>query len=132
MDTVTPEKKTKTSDKKYNYSTIRVRRDFAKKFNTELDKINEKKHGRRVRGDELIAHLLTFLTNEGRRALQEATMSNQDQFERDYLEYCSTHQKISKDEYLGKRLSGELPPPRHQRDGKATEAIGAVENSGGK
>jgi len=46
-------------EKKLTYSTIRVRRDFAKKFIGELDKINEKKHGRRVRADELIAHLLT-------------------------------------------------------------------------
>jgi hypothetical protein len=108
METVSPEKKTKAAERRSNFSTLRVRRDFAKKFHSELQKINEKKHGRRVRSDELMTHLLGFLTNDGRRALQEATMSNQDLIERDYQEYCATHQKISKDEYFGMLRQGAL------------------------
>jgi hypothetical protein len=108
MENTSTEKKIKAADKRSNFSTLRVRREFAKKFHLELQKINEKKHGRRVRADELMAHLLSFLTNDGRRALQEATMSNQDLIERDYQEYCATYQKISKDEYLGKLRRGGL------------------------
>lgn len=122
MESVSSEKKTKAAERRVNFSTLRVRRDFAKKFHAELDKINEKKHGRRVRADELMSHLLSFLTNEGRKALQEGTMSNQDLIERDYQEYCATHQKISKDEYYGLLRQRTLAAPSGSTGKQETES----------
>jgi hypothetical protein len=97
-------------ERKGNSSAIRVTKDCSRKFKTELARINEKTFGRRLRSDELITHFLSLLTNQDRLALQEGTMSNQDLIERDYQEYCATHQKITKDEYFGMLRQG---PWRH-------------------
>ena len=48
-------------------------------------------------------------------------MSHADRLEREYREYVAKNGAISKDEYLGKRLCGEIPASQ-RREGVSNEA----------
>ena len=107
-NTVTSKKEQKQAGKKSNVASIRVGKATSKQVQQTLELINKKDFGMRVRADKLIALALTRVTQSDLTGLQEGSLSNQDRFERDYSAYCAEHGKISKDEYLGKRLSGEI------------------------
>jgi hypothetical protein len=61
-----------------------------------------------VAAEDYLGLALTLVTEEHVAELQEESLSNTDRLERDYREYVTQHGSISKDEYLGKRLSGEI------------------------
>lgn len=107
MEINSTEKKSK-SVKSSAHASIRVRRDTRKRVLTDLARINKKDFGKNVRADEFIALAVSLVTSEHIVKLQEGSLSNSDRFERDYRNYVAQHGHISKDEYLGKRLSGEL------------------------
>ena len=108
MEPQSNEKKAKSA-KSSPHSSIRVRKDTRKRVLTELARINKKDFGKKVRTDELIALALGLVTPDHFRVLQEASLSNADRFERDFRAYVAKHGQMSKDEYLGKRLCGEIP-----------------------
>lgn len=107
METNSTEKKAK-SGKSSAHASIRVRKDTRKRVLAELTRINKKDFGKNVRADEFIALAVNLVTSEHIVKLQEGSLSNSDRLERDYRTYVAQHGHISKDEYLGKRLSGEL------------------------
>jgi hypothetical protein len=111
MDTSQTEKKTKQPTKSGSYATLRVKKDTRKRVVQEVLKINKKEFGRKVRMDDFVAFALSLVTPEHHIMLQEASLSHNDRFERDYKAYVTQHGMISKDEYLGKRLAGEISPP---------------------
>lgn len=112
MDTSHIEKKTKQPLKSTNsYATLRVKKDTRKRVVKDLEKVNSKEFGRRVRIDDYVAFALSLVTPEHHHRLQESTLSNEDRLKRDYKSYVAQHGMISRDEYLGKRLSGEISPP---------------------
>jgi hypothetical protein len=108
MDTQSTEKKAKSASKPTAHASLRVRRDTRKRVLAELARINKKDFGRKVRTDELIALAISLVTPELIEKLQDASLSNADRFERAYRAFTAQHGHITKDEYLGKRLSGEI------------------------
>lgn len=107
MENQSNEKKVK-SVKSSPHSSIRVRKDTRKRVLAELARINKKDFGKKVRTDELISLAVGLVAPEHFRVLQEASLSNADRLERDFRTYVAKHGPISKDEYLGKRLRGEI------------------------
>lgn len=116
MDTSNTEKKAKQPSKSTNsYATLRIKKDTRKRAVSDLKKVNEKKFGRKLRMDEYVAFALALVSDDHRRELQNSTLTHQDRLNCDYDAYVAEHGMISKDEYLGKRLSGEITPPRNAR-----------------
>ncbi|MEN9722871.1 MAG: hypothetical protein RJB38_857 [Pseudomonadota bacterium] len=107
METQT-EKKGKPTSKKVVYTAIRVRKELKRQIESGLERLNKKDFGRRIRMEDYLGLVLTLLTDEHIARLQEASLSNSDRLERDYREYVTQHGQITRDEYLGKRLSGEI------------------------
>lgn len=89
-------------------TSLRVLKDTKKRILGELVRVNRKDLGRKVRIDDYLMVALDLMAPEHIQKLQEATLSNADRFERDYRKYIAEFGSISKDEYLGKRLSGEI------------------------
>lgn len=108
METHT-EKKGKPGTKKAVYAAIRVRKELKRQIEAGLEKLNKKDFGRRIRAEDYLGLALTLITDRHVAELQEASLSNTDRLERDYRDYAAQHGPISRDEYLGKRLSGEIP-----------------------
>ena len=95
-------------------STLRVLKETRRRVLQELAKINKKDYGRKVKFDELLSLALNKVTANDHKALQECSLSNSDRFEKQYKEYATKNGSLSKDEYLGKLMAGELsiPAPR--------------------
>ncbi|MGK5086913.1 hypothetical protein WDW86_05095 [Bdellovibrionota bacterium FG-2] len=102
------EKKAKAK-KSNTHAMIPLKRETQKRVAADMARVNRKDYGRTVRIDEYIALAISLITPEHIRQLQEASLSHKDRFEREYREYVASHTRISRDEYLGKRLSGEIP-----------------------
>lgn len=112
MDTNQAEKKTKPIAKATNsYATLRVKKDTRKRVVTDLRKVNDKEFGRKLRVDEYISFALNLVTDAHRRELQNSSLSHQDRLLQEHKAYVAKNGMISKDEYLGKRLSGEIGAP---------------------
>ena len=101
------EKKGKVS-KSSGYSSLRIRKDIKRRVLSDLGRINKKDLGRKVHASDYFALLTSLLTEDHIYQLQESSLSNADRLEREYRKYISSHEFISKDEYLGKRLNGEV------------------------
>ncbi|MGK5088159.1 hypothetical protein WDW86_11425 [Bdellovibrionota bacterium FG-2] len=106
------EKKTKALPKRPSYASIRVRRETHRQIESHIEKINKKDLGRRIRAEEFLALALSLITPQHLEQLQEASLTNGDRLERDLRAYTAENGPISRDEYLGKRLTGEIPPPK--------------------
>lgn len=109
MENVIQEKKQKAAAKTSPFCSVRVKKETRKRLLSELAKANKKDFGRRVHADELLSLALGLLTAEHVRKLQEESLSSMDRLEREYRAYVAKHGPLSKDVYLGKRLSGEIP-----------------------
>ncbi len=103
-------KKVKISSKSDPFTSLRVRKETRKKVLQDLARINKKDFGKHVRSDEYIALAISRITASDIVALQETSLSNADRLARDHREYIAKHGPISRDEYLGKRLSGDITP----------------------
>ena len=69
--------------------------------------------------DEYVSFALALITDEQRCELQNSTLSRYDRLDRDYEAYVAEHGMIAKDEYLVKRLDGEIAAPRPTINGNA-------------
>jgi hypothetical protein len=101
-------KAAKPSAKKNNSSALRVSNDTRKKVLSELAKANKKTFGRRIKADQLIALGLSRLTAQDIVELQEKSLSNQDKMEKAYRDYVSKFGQVSRDEFIGKMMNGEV------------------------
>lgn len=104
------EKKGKSPQKKPIYAAIRVRKELKRQIESNLERINKKDFGRRVRAEDYLALALSLITPQHLEQLQENSLTNHDRLERNYRAYVSTNGPISHDEYLGKILNGEIRP----------------------
>jgi len=104
---MTSKKEQKQVSKKSAVSAIRVSKATCKLAKELKDKADAKAFGKNVKMDKILARALAKLTQDDIKELQEGSLSHQDRFDRDHAAYCAEHGKISKDEYLGKRLNGE-------------------------
>jgi len=107
METQT-EKKGKQAPKRVAYAAIRVRKDLKRQIEAHLERVNKKDLGKRVRAEDYLALALSLVTPQHIKELQEASLTNADRLERDFRAYTAKHGPISRDEYLGKRLAGEI------------------------
>ncbi len=83
-----------------------------RQIEVELERINKKDLGRRVRAEDYLTLALGLVTPKHLEQLQEESLTNADRLERAFRAYVAEHGSISKDEYLGKRLNGEIQPPK--------------------
>lgn len=112
MDTLNAEKKSKQTSKGNGYATLRVKKETRKRAVNDLKKINEKEFGRKVRMDEYLSFAINLMSQDHREMLQSSSLTHQDRLNRDYKIYVAQNGMISKDDYLGKRLTGEIPSPK--------------------
>ncbi len=110
MDTPSHAKKSKSS-RPPDHSTVRVSRETRKRLLSDLAKVNKKDFGKLVRADALLTFALSFVRPEHLQQLQEESLSHRDRLDRDYQAYAAKHGPITTDEYLGRRLRGDIPNP---------------------
>lgn len=108
METPPVKKESKPAVRKTVYASIRVAKETARSLQLQLAQVNKKDYGKRIKPDQLIALALGLIKPEHVTQLQETSLSNQDRFERDYSAYIAEHGKITKDEFLGKLMKGEI------------------------
>ncbi|MGE4233042.1 MAG: hypothetical protein AB7F43_06915 [Bacteriovoracia bacterium] len=87
---------------------IRVKRETAKLIRAELANLNNKKFGKKVKTDDLIARVLPLITDDDRRNLQSATLSGKDKLALLHQRYCEKNGNISKDDFLSRLVRGEI------------------------
>lgn len=108
MENIETKKVVKSLKKKSSSSALRVHNDTKRALTAELTKINKKDFGRKVKVDQLLKLLLTLIKPEHIKGLQEQSLANADRLEMQYREFVKRNGDISKDEFLGKILSGEV------------------------
>ncbi|MGE4233554.1 MAG: hypothetical protein AB7F43_09520 [Bacteriovoracia bacterium] len=91
-----------------NRALLAVKKDTKRRVLQELAKINKKNFGKRVHTDELISMALGLIQSEHVIRLQEESLSNADRLEQEYEKFAEKNQSVSKDEFLGKLLRGEI------------------------
>lgn len=95
----------KSAKKAAPASSLRVKPETRKRFLSELAKVNKKSYGRKVRADQLLSLLLTFVRPEHIQQLQQGSLSNSDRLEMRYREHVKKFGPTSKDEFLGLLLT---------------------------
>ncbi|MGE4234144.1 MAG: hypothetical protein AB7F43_12520 [Bacteriovoracia bacterium] len=91
-----------------NRALLAVKKDTKRRVLQELAKINKKNFGKRVHTDELISMALGLIQPEHVIRLQEESLSNADRLEQEYQRFAKDHEDMTKDEFLGKLLRGEV------------------------
>lgn len=132
MENPQVERKTKPGNKSASYATLRVKRTTRKRVMEEVAKANRKDWGKRVKADELVLLAISRITDSDITTIQEASMSHADRLERDYREHVAKHGPLSKDDYLGKRLSGEISLSKAGENNDDYSSLDGVEKNGGK
>lgn len=108
MENNDQKKPVKPATKKLSTAALRVSLEFRKKVLSDLSKLNKKPFGKRIRPEAYLARAVAKLTPEDFNELQQSSLSNQDRMEQSYREYISKNGSISRDEFLGKILTGEI------------------------
>ena len=93
---------------KTNTTPIRVLKSTAKNLKSLVQKLNKKPLGKKVRIDDLLMKSLELLEEKHFNEIKDATLSNTDKLEFSYREYLKNNENISKDEYIGQLLNGEV------------------------
>lgn len=103
MEQIQESKRTQKKEKNASATIpIRVKKETAKIIRSELNKLNNKKFGKKLRPDDLIARAIPRLTEEDRKGLQDSTLSGNDKIALLHQEYCSQNGTISRDAFLSK------------------------------
>jgi hypothetical protein len=102
------EKKIKTNTTTLTTTPIRVKRETRKKILSELSKINKKDYGRKITIDDFVALAIGLVDAKHIEALQQRSLTNTDRLELEYRAYVKAQGSITKDDYLGKLMRGEL------------------------
>lgn len=97
-----------TTAKEKEFASVRVKTETRDRVLAVVDRLNEKELGRKVIPDDVLAIAVTLLKAEHLEQIQMATLSNFDRLESDYREFVRRNPGVSKDEYLGKLLTGEI------------------------
>jgi hypothetical protein len=108
MEPITTKKIREVKKPNVATATIRLKRETKRRIQVELAKINKKDFGTKVRFDDLIGTVLSLLTNYHIKELQDRSMTNADRLEIQYRDFVKKHGATSKDDYLGKILSGDV------------------------
>jgi hypothetical protein len=119
MEQAKPEKSNKTKTATVSTVGLRVKRETKRRVVQELAKINRKDFGKRIKADDLIALALSLLEERHVKSLQESSLTNADRVELLYREHIKKFGATTKDEFLGKILSGKVESPAHARAASA-------------
>lgn len=87
---------------------IVVDNETKNEFRALMEKINKKQYGKRIRASSVISRLIKSITPKFIQELQDASLSNNDKFEMAYKEYVLNKGPISKDDFMGMLLAGEV------------------------
>lgn len=98
------QKKVKRPSKAGKNTSLRVGKELRKRILAELMRLNKKDYGRRILINDYLGAAVEAMTQEQLIAIQEASLTHADRFEREYAEFNATGGTLSKDEYLGFRL----------------------------
>ena len=88
--------------------TVRVSPKTRDLLTEILKKVNGKDHGRCIKADAVLALALSLVTQKEIRELQESSLTNADRLELQYQRYIQENSFISKDEWIGRLMKGEL------------------------
>jgi len=89
-----------------NTVPIRVHKDIARAIRRELAKLNKKDFGRRISFSDYVAKAISKLTDDDKRELQEASLSNADKLELLFRQQTKTGDtQFSKEQFLGRLLA---------------------------
>jgi hypothetical protein len=99
---------------------LRVKRETKRRVMQDLAKINKKDFGKRIKADDLIVLALGLVQDHHLKQLQEASLSNTDRLQLQHRSYIRQHGNISKDEFIGKLLAGELSDSSVQTTAEVT------------
>jgi hypothetical protein len=98
----------KKTAKPVTTAPIRVLKETRKRVLMEVAKANRKDLGRLVVVDDLITMALSLVQPEHIQQIQDSTLSNGDRLELRYREHVKKSGAISKDEFVGLMMRGEL------------------------
>ena len=90
--------------------TSAIRVSFATKniLDQILSEANSKEIGSKVKPESVLALALSLIKKEHIEALKNASLTNADRLELRYQEHVKKHGPMTKDDFLGRVLSGEL------------------------
>jgi len=98
----------KVRAKKINHRSVRVGVETARKLAKIQQTVNKKLFGKKIHPDSILSLALDQLNADHIQKLQQDSLSNADRLELSYREYLKSQPGISKDEYIGKLMSGEI------------------------
>ncbi len=108
MEQVKKNNVTKGSKLKNTYSSVRVLYSTQNKLSSLLSEVNKKDFGKRVKANELIELALGLIKDDHIKELQNKSLSNSDLLDMKFDEHVKKFGPISKDEYIGILLKGQL------------------------
>lgn len=108
MENSANEKVTKVAPKPSKYATLRVRKETRRRVLQEVTRCNKKDFGGKVKADDVVARAMSKFTAEDVKDLQEGSLSNIDLLDREHREYVAKNGPISRNDFIGKILSGEV------------------------
>jgi hypothetical protein len=100
--------KTETNIRLKEFTSVRVKHETRDRILQEVERLNQKKLGRKVIPDDIVSVAITLLKSDQYEKIQDATLSHFDRLAKSHQVYIEEHGEISKDDYLGKILSGEI------------------------
>jgi len=100
------QKSQQTKNNPTNTVPIRVHKDIARAIRRDLAKLNKKDFGRRISFSDYVAKAISKLTDDDKRELQDASLSNADKLELLFRQQSKTGDaQFSKEQFLGRLLA---------------------------
>ena len=104
-----------------NTVPIRVHKDVARAIRRDLAKLNKKDFGRRISFSDYVAKAISKVTDEDRKELQEAALSNADRLELLYRSHSEKGGSLSKEQFLGRVLAATIEATKDSGKGGSNE-----------
>lgn len=125
MEFIKKNQNEKISNENLSTYPVRVSRTTKEKIMKLVARLNkEKKFGNQIKPDAVISKAVDLLEPKHHEELKEASMTHKDRFERAYQEYVKKQGPISKDEFYGILLSGQLASNSNKTLEKTRSQIG--------
>jgi len=91
-----------------SYSPVRISPATRSILDQLLERANQKELGKRIKSEEIVALSLSLVNDQHIARLQEQSLSNADRLELQFRKYAKENGAISRDEFIGKLLVGEI------------------------
>jgi hypothetical protein len=87
---------------------MRLNKEAYRKIQHELANLNKKAWGKTITPDQFVTLAITLIQDIHRKQLQDDSLSNKDRLEQKYSEYCRSVSRVTRDEFVGLLLSGQI------------------------